>query len=264
VEIHLIKKLFSKASDNSIKPFSISLKPSTRFRKLSITRPAEHRLSISSYAPKGYFSEKISNIFREMQDIYGNIPLWVKYSSFPMSASWNLGNIFALHNIHVYGENKYVKEFLLRLGEVLSSSGLGNVVDRTNVLDEAFSKLIDNSSKDNLDSKFLPAELQKNYEKSTLRSSLLNTSGLIAGLAGVVLALSLFSLRGPKNSSRHVSREEALQAAIDCVRHITSTTPILKSEEFVRNRWRFVLSNYMITVNSKGKVIEIKEVKNNV
>jgi len=263
MEINLIKKLFSKASDDLMKHWKFSLRPSTRLRKLLITKPVERRLSIRSYAPEKYFSGRISDVYREMRDVYGNIPLWVKYSSFPTSVSWNLGNVYALHNIHVYGEDKYVKEFLLRLGEVLSSDRLGDITAGVNILDKVLSQFINDFPK-NDDSKLLPAELQKNHGETTLRSSLLNTSGLIAGLAGTVLALSLFSLRKSNNQKHRVSREEALQAAIACVKRVTSTSPILRSEEFVRGHWHFILSNYLVTVSSNGKVIEIREVKNNV
>jgi hypothetical protein len=62
---------------------------------------------------------------------------------------------------------------------------------------------------------------------------------------------------------QRVSRQTALKAAINSVSELMSTPPVLQNEEFTGNCWRFKLSDYMVTVDSKGVVTEIRRVKEN-
>jgi len=106
----------------------------------------------------------------------------------------------------------------------------------------------------------LPATLQSSVKKTTLGPDFLSISSLIAGLSGVILALSFFSNRGSRSAKQRITRKEALEAAVSSVSDLTSTTPILENEEFSGNRWHFNISNYKVTVNNRGLVTEVRKV----
>jgi hypothetical protein len=263
MEVGLISKLISrKTSNTEVKGTKAFFKPSRKLQKITISKPYQQKLEIIAYCPGNYFKDRISNVFKEMRSIYGNVPLWVNYSMFPSAISWNLGSMQATHNLLVYGEKQYVKEFLSRLSEIVRNDEL-NVANGISILNQDGSNPIQSLSNVNSDEHPLPTALQKIANDTRFRSGLLGASSLIAGLAGIALALSFFSNRRSGNSKRRVSREVALKAAISSVSELTSTPPVLQNEEFTGNSWRFKLSNYMVIVDSKGVVTEIRRVEEN-
>jgi hypothetical protein len=264
MEISVIPKILSrKTSNTAVEGTKAFFKPKRRLRRLTVAKPFQQKLDITAYSPKNYFKDRIADMFKEMRSTYGNIPLWIKYSMFPSSVSWNLGSVQATHSLHVYGEEQYAKEFLSRFYEIIRNDGLNSFMNGINILNQDPSKWVQNLSKSDSNEKPLPTTLQKTASNTTLRSGLLGASGLIAGLAGIVLALSFFSSRRSSNSKQRVSRQNALQAAVNSVSELTSTTPILENEEFTGNCWRFKLSNYMVTVSNKGVVTEIRKAEEN-
>lgn len=261
MEVGLISKLLSRKDSNTVvKSTKAFFKPSRRLRKITISKPYQRKLEINAYSTSNYFKDRIADVFKEMRSIYGNIPLWVNYCMFPSAVSWNLGSVQATHDIHVYGEKQYAKEFLSRFNEIIRNDML-NVANGISILNQDTPDLFKNLLEADLVEQPLPEALQKTGSNTTLRSGLLGTSSLIAGLAGIVLALSLFSSRRSSNRTQRVGRLAALKAAMNSVVDLMSTPPILEKEEFTGSNWRFKLSNYLVTVNNKGVVTEIRKVE---
>jgi len=177
---------------------------------------------------------------------------------FPSTVSWNLGSVQAVHSLLVYGEEQLAKEFISRFNEIIRNDE-SNIANSINILSHNAPDDVQSLT----DAQSLPVAIQKKVSNTTLRSGLLGASGLIAGLAGIALALSFFSNRRSCNSMQRVSRQTALKAAINSVSELMSTPPVLQNEEFTGNCWRFKLSDYMVTVDSKGVVTEIRRVKEN-
>lgn len=261
MEVGLISSLFSrKGSSSMVKGVRVHFKPRKLLRKLMVSEPYQQKLEINAYSPATYFTERIACVFDEMRSIYGNIPLWINYAMVPSTVSWNLGSVKAIHNILVYGEKKFVKDFLSRFEKIIESdksntSGINILSHNTSNDVQGYSNL--NSGQP------LPVAIQGTSSSMTFRSSLLSASSLIAGLAGIALALSFLSSKRSSNSKQRVSRQDALKAAIDSVSEILHGPPILENEEFVGNCWRFKLSNYVVTVDSKGVVTQIRRVQEN-
>jgi len=254
----MIPKMLSRnSSKNQPKNARVVLKPKTRLTKLKVANPVQQQVKVVAYSPKSFFKDSITNVFKEMTSTYGNIPLWVDYSMHPESVSWNLGSIQATHNVNVRGEEQFVKELLSRfndaIGDSLKSPGNG-----ISILSQSPSESSQNLVKNVTNIKTLSTALQKTDKKTTFSSELLSASGLIAGLAGVVLALSFFSgRRSSGRSAQRVSRQGALRAALNSVSDLTSN-PVLESEEFTADSWHFSISDYIVTVNSKGTVTEVR------
>ena len=261
MEIGMIPKILSRnTAKNPLKSINVVFKPKTLLRKLSVAKPVQQKVKIVAYSPKSLFKDRITNVFKQMTKTYGNIPLWIEYSMHPASISWNLGNVQAAHDIRVYGEEQYAKEFLSRFGELIRTDASDSFGNPINILSQNPSEWTGNLLKSAINEKLLPATLQKTTKKTGFRHDLLSASSLIAGFAGVILALSFFSNRKSKNAKRKVTRKEALQAAIKSVGDLTPTTPVLESEEFTGNQWHFNISNYKVTVNNRGVVTEVKKV----
>lgn len=263
MEVGLISKILSRnASNTVVKSIKASFKPVRRLRKITISKPYQQKLEINAYSPINYFKDRINDVFKEMRSIYGNIPLWVNYSMFPSAVSWNLGSVQATHSLLVYGEKQFAKEFLSRLNEIIRNDEL-NVANDINIVNQNSSTNIQSLSNVDSEKSPLPNALLKTANNTSSRSSLLGASSLIAGLAGIVLALSFFSNRRSSNSKQRVSRQAALKAAISSVSELMSAPPILENEEFAGECWRFKLSNYEVTVDSKGMVTEVRRVEEN-
>ncbi|MEM3765813.1 MAG: hypothetical protein QXU46_02155 [Candidatus Bathyarchaeia archaeon] len=263
MEVGLISKILSRnASNTTAKSTKASFKPARRLRKITISKPYQQKLEINAYSPSNYFKDRINDVFKEMRSIYGNIPLWVNYSMFPSAVSWNLGSVQATHSLLVYGEKQFAKEFLSRLNEIIRNDEL-SVANGISILNQNGSTNIQSLSNVDSDKSPLPNALLKTANNTSSRSSLLGASSLIAGLAGIVLALSFFSNRRSSNSKQRVSRQAALKAAISSVSELMSEPPILENEEFTGQCWRFKLSNYLVTVDGKGMVTEVRRVGEN-
>jgi len=261
MEIGMIPKIFSgNTAKNPLEGINVAFKPKTRFRKMSVAKPVQQKVKIVAYSPKTLFKDRIASMFKEMTKTYGNIPLWIEYSMYPASVSWNLGNVEGTHNIRVYGEKQYAKEFLSRFGEMIRTDASDSFGDPINILSQNPSEWTGNLLKSAVNEKLLPVPLQSTPKETGFRQNLLSASSLIAGLTGVILALSFFSNKRSKNAKRRVTRNEALQAAIKSVGDLTSTNPVLESEEFAGNYWHFNISNYKVTVNNRGIVTEVKKV----
>jgi len=264
MEIGIAKKILRKNNpQNTLRNTTVLLKPGKLQRKRAIVKPAQHKVSVIALSPTGFFKDGIADIHKEMTKTYGNIPLWVKYTTVPNSVSWNLGATNAVHNLHVYGEEQFTKEFLSRFSEMLASAASNKFGNGITILSQNPLQLVQEVAKGTSSLAALPSVIQKTDNKANSHSDLLGTSGLIAGLAGVILALSFFSIRKSGNSKRHVTRKEALQAAIDSVGDLASATPVLKGEDFTGNEWHFNLSDYAVTVNNRGAVTEIRKAEEN-
>jgi hypothetical protein len=263
MEVSLIPKLHSKKTSSTIvKGANVFFKPSRRLRKLTISKPYQQRLEINAYSPINYFKDRIADVFNEMRSIYGNIPLWVNYFMFPSTVSWNLGSVQAVHSLLVYGEEPLAKEFISRFNEIIRNDE-SNIANGINILSHNARDEVQSLTKVSQDMQYLPAAIREKVGNMTLQSRLLGASGLIAGLAGIALALSFFSNRRSRNSQRCVSRQVALKTAINSVSELMPTPPVLENEEYTGNCWRFKLSDYVVTVDSKGVVTEIRRVEEN-
>lgn len=252
----ITKMLSGNSSKNQPRSVRVVLKPKTRLRKLRVANPVQQQVKVVAYSPRSFFRDSITNVFKEMTGTYGNIPLWIDYSMHPESVSWNLGSIQATHNVDVRGEEQFVKELLSRFYETIGDS-LKNPGNGINILSRSPSESGQNLLKNMTNIKSLSTALQKTDKKTAFSTDLLSASGLIAGLAGVVLALSFFSSRRLGRPDQRVTRQDALRAALNSVSDLTSN-PVLEGEEFTADSWHFNISDYMVTVNSKGTVTEVR------
>jgi hypothetical protein len=263
VEVSLARKILRrrKPAEKALAGVDIFLKPKRLRRKRALMKPTQQRLSITTYSPKETVKNTITEIYGQMTKTYGNLPLWIKYYALPSSVSWNLGSVQATHNLHVYGEAQFTNEFLSRLGEMLKQPLSNNLESEIQTVNQNPLRLTQKTLQGTSSMAMLPAAIQKTDKKTSLGSNLLGTSGLIAGLAGVVLAMSFFSNRRSNNSKKNIAREEALQNAIKSVSDLTTSTPVLRFEEYTGKEWHFHFSDYTVTVTNRGLVTEVNRVE---
>ena len=260
MEIKLAKKIQGiRSSTKSVDAQSLFLKPK-RFRKKAIKTPSQRRMKFIAYSPPGFFKDLILKRRNQMQKTYGNIPLWIEYVPTLSSISWNLCSVQAAHNLLIYGEKLLVEEFLSGFTENVENDLSNRYGNTATVVDSASSKpslKIENRS----ESTSLPLALQKATDTKNSKSGIMAASGTIASIAGIILALSFMNKHRSQNLNRQKDRKEALDAAMSSVSRITTTKPVLRTEKFNGRKWTFVISDYIVSVNKRGLVEEIKKVK---
>ena len=106
----------------------------------------------------------------------------------------------------------------------------------------------------------LPTEL-RTTKTSALQNSL-GASGLIAGFAGLIMALSFYNNRKSPNSKK-ISRDEALNLALNTIADFTSETPKLEHESLKGNSWHFTISNYNVIVNNRRGITNVRRLQKN-
>lgn len=262
MENKLSRLLKREGTVDPLESINLFLKPKKALRKVSVASPTSQKIQVVASSPREFISDKVTEVFKGMQKMYGNIPLWIEYSMLPISVAWNLGSVKGGHNINAYGGTQYVKEFMSRLSNVLSLNEINSTDSAIQVL--TGEQLQSQSSVKTLQSndKLMPAAVQSNTKQGLLSSNILGASGLIAGLAGIALAMSYFSSKGgAKNKKPMATRQEALDTAIKSVAQVSPTSPVLEGEEYAGNNWQFDLSGYRVEVNKEGKVTEIRKVK---
>lgn len=255
----LFKKYLNKNKDSEVSSDFYSIyKPKSK--KINVNDPTQRELTITAYAPTNFFKDKISQSFKEITDLYGNVPLWVRYSMSPMAVSSNLQSVKAKHKINVYGERAYVQKFLSTLKkDVLTEIESGHRDDFI-VLSEDPKGWADitNSPYEVNDDNLLPEDLKKSVKEGKSFRNILNAVGVFAGVVSILFALSVL-IRRNRNTSQ-ITQEQALQTAVEQLTCLIGKKPELKKSELSRNGWSFLLSDYLVNVDRKGSITSIRRV----
>lgn len=227
-------------------------------KTLQVENPAQQRLKIVASAPAPYFSELIKRVYNETNDIYGNVPLWVRYNMNTLGYSWSLNNIKASHDINVYGESTYVQKFLTRLNEelqTLQKNAPTNTINIHSIEPETPPLKTDESIQEE---QTYPKEIKKALKKQD-NTALLSGLGLFA-----IALLTMFASHAWKrkhaanNGDSAVEDEEALQNASKVIRQLGIKNQELKTKRRCDDGWMFQFTDYEVFVNRQGMVTSIR------
>ena len=227
-------------------------------KNLKVENPAQQRIKIVASAPASYFSELIKRVYNETTDIYGNVPLWVRYNMNILGYSWSLNNIKASHDINVYGESTYVQKFLKRLNEelqTLQKNAPTNTINIHSIKPETTMIKTDESIQEE---QAYPKELKKALKRQD-NTTLLSGLGLFA-----IALLTMFASHAWKrkhaanNVDSTVEDEEALQNASKVIRQLGINNQELKAQRRCDDGWMFQFTDYEVFVNRQGMVTSIR------
>jgi hypothetical protein len=225
-------------------------------KTLKVKNPAEQRVKIVASAPPQYLSELVKQVYTETNEVYGEVPLWVRYNMNTLGYSWSLNNVKASHDIYIYGESTYVQRFLTRINEelqTLQKNASTNLTIHSVEPETATSKIGESDQ----DEQPYPKEI-----KSAVKGHDFN---LISGLAFFAVALlTLFAnniwmkKRVADNSSSAVDEGKALQNALEAIRELGFENQELKAQRKCEDGWAFQFSDYEIFVNHQGMVTGVR------
>lgn len=251
IALKLKKK--TKNGETLSKTVALYYKPK---KTLKVENPAEQRIKIVASAPAQYLGELVRRVYNETNEVYGNVPLWVRYNMNTLGYSWSLKNVKAAHNIHVYGESTYVQKFLTRINEelqTLQKNAPAHLVNIHSIKPETALLKIDEADQD---IQPYPKEI-KSTAKTQGNLSLISGLGLFA-----VALLTLFASNAWRK--KHIANnttfdgEKALQKALETIKELGFENQELKAKRACDDGWEFQFSSCEVNVNNQGMVTGIR------
>ena len=253
IALKLKKKI--KNSETPDKTAFLYCKPE---KTLKVKNPAEQRVKIVASAPSQYLREIVKRVYTEINDVYGKVPLWVRYNMNTLGYSWSLNNVKASHDIHVYGERTYVQRFLTRINEelqTLKKNASTNLVTIHSIEPETATLKIGESDQDEQP---YPKEI-KSAVKGQDNFNLISGLGLFAVTLLTLLASNTWmKKRVVDSSSSAVDEGKALKNALEAIKKLGFENQELKAQRKCEDGWAFQFSDYEIFVNHQGMVTGVR------
>ena len=224
-----------------------------------VSNPNEKTAKIVALAPQSYFSELIEKLYKEISDLYGDVPLWVRYNIGVLSNSWSLNSVKASHNIRAYGENIYVQKFIARLNEELQMLIKNAPSNMAHIYSVEITPLSSNENKENNVEQIYPKEV-KNLVLKDDSASFFSSLGL---LSAIILAMFVNDLWRKRRFSTNVNENlvgkmEAMQNALKVIKKLDGNTQELERIENYKDGWIFKFTNYEVSVNRSGFITHIR------
>jgi len=227
-------------------------------KTLQVESPAQQRIKIVASAPASYFSELVKRVYNETNDVYGDVPLWVRYNMNTLGYSWSLNNIKASHNINVYGGDTYVQRFLKRLNEELQTLQKNAPTNTINIYSIEPETAQLKTGDDVYEEQTYPKEIKKALKKQD-NTTLLSGLGLFAIALLTLFASSAWKRKQTKEGNDSaIEDEKALQNALKVIKQLGIKNQELKEQRRCDDGWTFQFTDHEVFVNRQGTVTSIR------
>jgi len=256
----IVLKLRRKASRGSPRDSSSTTPPISSYeprKAKNVETPMHQRVKLMASAPAQFLDNLIKQIYMEMREIYGDIPLWVRHKANIIGRSWDFKNVKALHSIDVYGEKGYVQKFLEKLNGELEALRENS---STMKIDSIESETILESSNGDQGVMQYPKDIKKSSKGRDMLDPILWGLGLL-GLASFILLVVSDSRNGGRAKSRVsavVEDEKALESAIEAIKRLGLKGQELKAQRKTKDGWLFEFTDYEVCVNERGYVTSVR------
>lgn len=228
-------------------------------RRLSgkISNLGEQNVKIVALAPHSFFSKLIDKLYKEITNVYGNIPLWVRYDFEGLSNSWSLKSVKAVHSVHVYGENMYVQKFVDKLNEKLQILLKNTPSDIIHIysIDVTSRNL---NKKENDIASLYPKDVRNLVSKGS-GANFANILGLLSAIVLAILANELWKKRESQFKKENSMIEmKVTQDALEVVRRLGGRNQELEKVEEREDGWAFKFTNYEVFATRSGFITYVR------
>ncbi len=213
----------------------LKIRPQT---DLKVSAKLDRSLSLTDERPPTHYKDTLVALAKEFQSLYGDIPLWITFSSTPIAESWLTGKTRSAHEIRIYGDKAYVKEYLTRLETRLAAHA-------------APSNKQAESKPESQRASPIPRDLQKAAQRGNLLGDLIGAGGLL-GLAFGFLML----WQRNKDSNLGVNHDKSLGTAMATVSLIDTKQALLHEAE-TEEGWEFLFTDYQVHTDRQGHLISV-------